>query len=188
MSRVLRIFALILTTAATACAQEEFSRRLTPQERKAAGLDRLSREQLATLDALILRDRQGGAPAVAVTPSAAPAAVRPAPAPIAEPATPRAAQPTDEAKPEQKKRLFGLPARDEVAAITGTLSGEFRGWNGNTRFQLEDGQVWVQTDHADTREFTPQQNVRVKIAAAVFGDYKLTVEGSRIWVRVKRLE
>ena len=180
----LRILALVLTTALTALAQEDFSRRLTPQERKAAGLDQLSPKQIAALDALVKRDREGrpapmAAPPTAVTTSVATPAEKPAE---------RIAPPPADNKPEPKKRLFGLPANDDVNAITGVLVGEFRGWNGQTRFRLEDGQVWVQTDHTDIRAFTPRQNARVKIEKAVFGDYKLTVEGSPIWVRVRRME
>lgn len=166
--------------AAATLAQEEFSRRLTPQERKAAGLDRLSREQLAVLDALVQRERQGGPAPVANLPAPAPAPEAP---PVAR-ATPTAAA----SKPEQKTRLFGLPAKEEVKAVTGTLVGEFRGWTGYTEFRLADGQVWVQTDHDDRREVTPRTNPQVKIEQAVFGDYKLTVEGSRIWVRVRRVQ
>ena len=180
MSRIFLPIALIVTAATLTFAQENFSRRLTSDERKAAGMDLLSREQIAVLDALVQRDRQRpstpiAVPAAPVAPQEAPALTRTAP----QPAGPR---------PEQTSRLFGLPAKDEGKMISGTLVGEYRGWTGNTTFRLEDGQVWVQTDHNDSHTVTPRQNPRVKIETAVFGDYKLTVEGSSLWVRVRRLQ
>ena len=180
MTRLLPALALMLTTATLAFAQDDFSRRLTPEERKAAGLDRLSPTQIAALDALVQRDRQG-------LPAPVPAQAAPVPPPAAAPVT-RAAPPPAETKPEQKKSSFGLPAKDEVDTITGTLVGEYRGWNGYTIFRLEDGQTWVQTDHLDRHEATLRQNPRVKITKAAFGDYKLTVEGNPMWVRVRRVQ
>lgn len=173
-----RSLLLLLTTTVLALAQDDFSRRLTPEERKASGLDRLSPEQIAVLDALVQRDRQKSDGPVAVQPAAA--SVAPAAAP--------AAPPEVENKPDQKRRLFGLPVKEEMESITGTLVGEYRGWSGSTVFRLADGQVWVQSNTNDTFYVAPQQNPKVKIEKSKFGGYKLTVEGSSVWVRVRRLQ
>ena len=182
MRSISRILALGLLSAGLAFAQSKFSERLTLDERRAAGLDQLSEAQVAALDALVARDARGAVSASKMAPAAnAPAAKSKmdAPAAAAEPAR---------APAEKKTRAFGLPAKEDVSAITGTLVGEYRGWNGSTIFRLEDGQMWVQADRTDVREIAPRQNVRVKIEKSMFGGFKLTAEGDPMWVRVRRVQ
>ena len=178
MTCMIRIFALCLLASVPAAGQDRFSQRLTPEERKAAGLDQLTAEQIASLDALVQRERQ--APVGAKKP----AAVQPA----AQPATTAVATEPAKSSPQKKSRLFGLPAADEENTITGTLVGEYRGWTGQTIFRLADGQIWVQEDHNDIYSVPPRQNPSVRIEKSAIGGYKLTVEGERMWVRVRRVQ
>ncbi|MBI5770703.1 MAG: hypothetical protein HZA93_23195 [Verrucomicrobia bacterium] len=172
-------------SAGLAFAQSKFSERLTAEERRAVGLDLLTPAQVEALDALVARENRAGG-ATAKAPAVSKSTTK---ATAAKPAT---AQTTvaeaAEGPAEKKTRAFGLPEKENVNAITGTLLGEFRGWNGNTIFRLEDGQIWMQTDRTDTHQTSPRQNVRVKIEKSMFGGYKLTAEGDPMWVRVRRVQ
>lgn len=75
------------------------------------------------------------------------------------------------------------PKEDIVSAIV----GEFKGWRGNTRFTLENGQIW---DQADTSELFANKimNPKVRIVYSGFSGWKLQVEGYNKWVKVKQVK
>lgn len=161
MTRLLLLVSLWLGGVVVSVAQERFSQRLTSAERQAAGLDTLTPAQLAALDTLVQRDRESG-------PTPPPAKTEPS--------------------AEARVARFALPEKDEPTAVQSRLAGEYRGWDGRTFFQLENGQLWVQTDSTDTHSTSPRSNPAVKVEKSMFGGYKLTVEGERLWVRVKRVK
>lgn len=172
MQRTARFFLLAILTAGFVQAEERFSQRLTAEERKAAGLDQLTPEQLAVLDSLVQRTGRPARVERGTEKSDKPGAV------------------TADAKSESKRRLFGLPVREreQEEAITARLIGTYRGWDAGTVFRLDDGQVWVLVDPNDRYRTEPRQAPRVKIVKSGIGGYKLTVEDDPMWVRVRRVQ
>lgn len=88
-------------------AAEPFSRQVTPEEFRAAGLDKLSRAELARLDALIQGYRPASADRTAPTPP--PLASVPAPTPLP------AAQKKEIFEPEAASRIAAAEARARQA-------------------------------------------------------------------------
>jgi hypothetical protein len=70
------------------------------------------------------------------------------------------------------------------------LVGDFTGWTGNTKFRLDNGQVWEQTKNYipnyEPRE--PISQPRVTISRGLMGSYNLRVEGVKRIVQVKRIK
>lgn len=101
------------------------------------------------------------------------------PEPIAEPAPSKA---VDEFGSEQLPDLED----DEIRA---RLVGTFNGWDGSTRFHLDNGQVWRQLKN-NARPWTPREPIEapmVTIEKTMLG-YKLQVEGVKRTVQVKRVK
>lgn len=157
-----------------------------------SGLATLSPGQLAALNAWFgqqlkvhpqAAQSQQAAPATAVEQAAVPA-----PVPVVTPSVPQpAAAPAasasgsfgmDSMSPEQNTET---PKRVESRIV-----GEFNGWNGNTVFKLENGQVWQQ---AATGYFTNVrlENPPVVIKKLLFG-YLLTLPGQGETVFVRRIK
>lgn len=71
--------------------------------------------------------------------------------------------------------------------FTSVITGKFRGWEGNTTFYLENGQVWRQTNDA---RYYPRaaENVPVAVYKSGSGYYRLQLlDDKGAWVTVKRL-
>ncbi|HKJ17676.1 MAG TPA: hypothetical protein VJ984_10030 [Xanthomonadales bacterium] len=81
------------------------------------------------------------------------------------------------------------PGIDEMERepIVTRINGTFVGWDGHTIFKLENGMIWAQ---ADKDKFYSREliNPRVVVEPAMFGTWKLSVEGFDEDVRVERLE
>ncbi len=106
---------LLLPWAGQAAPFSSLEEQMTQAEFEAAGLNRLSPEELARLNAWIAaRMPEGRLPAEAVT---------------TVPGT-------------EDRRGFKEPVDDRP--IVSTIPGQFTGWRGNTRFELANGQVWEQ--------------------------------------------
>lgn len=121
---------------------------------------------------------------------APPAPVAP-PAPRA-PAAPAAAAPAVAARatPSPAPAEFGFERRaeqqrEELKAIESRITGKVDGWEANTRFTLENGQVWQVSD--DSRSFGVANNPRVKVSRGTFGTFFLEIEGINAAPRVKRI-
>jgi hypothetical protein len=111
--------ALILLLAASGLHAEGFSsleERMNAEEFRAAGLEKLSPDELAALNAW-LRSRGAATASMA-------AAAR----------TPRG----DE--------RVGFADGPSSRSVVSRIAGEFNGWTGSTRFTLENGQVWQQVE------------------------------------------
>lgn len=71
--------------------------------------------------------------------------------------------------------------------INSNIVGEFKGWRGNARFILANGQIWDQTD--DTELYTNKMmNPKVLIVYSGFSGWKLQVDGYNKWVKVKQVK
>jgi hypothetical protein len=64
--------------------------------------------------------------------------------------------------------------------------GEFTGWEGDTIFRLENGQVWQQIESG--RMSWQASNPMITIRRGFMGSYQLSVEGVNRRVRVKRIQ
>jgi hypothetical protein len=173
-----------------AIGQERFTERLTPEQRKAAGLDLLTAEQLAALDALVKMDRESGERRVvekakqearqelreevkAAVKEELKAEVK------AEVAAQVKEQARDEVKREEEQR------RVAETRVLGKIKGKFSGWSGNTVFELENGQKWRQIG-SEVYYVSPVDSPAVLIEK-VFGGWRLYDQQGG-WVKVVRIK
>lgn len=181
---------LVLAAAARA---DDFTRTMTAAERTAAGLDKLTPEELARLKAIVERYKSGEVPAVrqAAEERAAKAGrdteERVAAAGARAPQT-EAAESAGKKQPGWLHALVTLKRAeekpDDAGVLESRLAGDFTGWSGRTLFGLENGQVWQQAGGGEYIGATLRQP-NVKIYPAAMGSYWLQVEGLRQRVRVK---
>ena len=90
----------------------------------------------------------------------------------------------------QKIDQFGneriAQVEDETDQITSRILGEFKGWSGHTKFQLENGQVWQQS--SEGLLIVRINNPTVTIKKSFFGTYNLNVEGVNSSIKVRRIQ
>ena len=90
----------------------------------------------------------------------------------------------------QKIDQFGneriAQADEEPDQITSRILGEFKGWSGDTEFQLENGQVWKQSSAGLL--IVRINNPTVTIKKSFFGTYTLNVEGVNSSIKVRRTQ
>ena len=188
----------VLTTVSSA-AEATFSKASPTQDFSAAGLNKLSLEELARLDGLV-RDFMSGAldaarGEAAVAGEAREKAEAKAARAEAEARTATAkAEARVRAKDEpEKKNEGGLIAKAKVLLTPGTqidystlesrIVGEFRGWQGRTIFPLENGQRW-QSAGESTYVSPLVMSPAVKIGPGMLGTFWMTVEGVKQRVKV----
>ncbi len=167
---LLLLLALGLAAGLSASVTEKFYEHLTPEQRRAAGIENLTEQQRAALSALADEWVQAKAePAITAARVKAVAEVR------------------EEAKAEKKKKLgfTDTPSPDDV--IRTRIAGAFRGWGKGTLLRLENGQTWVVED-SDSRFFAKRDNPEVEIKPAAFGTWKFYILPEGLWVRVKRVQ
>jgi hypothetical protein len=109
-SSVLLLLALAVVRPALAVDSPDVRTLMTPEEFRAAGLDRLSPAEIEALNRWVVRYTAKDAPDV-----------------------------------RQRSEVV----REEIEKVEATgvrtrIVGEFRGWEGNTVFRLENGQTWKQ--------------------------------------------
>ena len=172
-----RLIALSLTAAlfsstALGAPLDEMS----SAEFEKAGLDKLSPEELR-----YLKEYLAAQPDVAITQTTAPA-------PAAQDARPSPSQPPrkkttdDDFGKEQLEQTVDASVPEQIRS---TLKGEFRGWDGNTTFRLDNGQIWQQ--RVGGRYRSPKRvQPEVVIERGRFGYYLKLVETGRA-VGVKRI-
>lgn len=78
-------------------------------------------------------------------------------------------------------------AKKQRERFTSVIKGKFRGWDGNTTFYLENGEVWRQSNN-DRYYPKAAENVPVAIYKSGSGYYRLQILDDRgPWVTVKRI-
>ena len=75
---------------------------------------------------------------------------------------------------------------DKTNQITSRILGEFKGWSGYTKFQLENGQIWQQS--SEGLLIVRINNPTVTIKKSFFGTYNLNVEGVNSTIKVRRIQ
>jgi len=156
--------AVCLSLAVPMAFGQQFSsveERMSSADFKAAGLDKLSPEELARLNAFIRNEVDR-----------------------------RTSQARDEGMRQQDRNdaaKMGFRdyhgARDEI--ISGVV-GEFHGWDGGTHFHLENGQEWRQTE--GDRFVVRMDHATVHITPGLMGTWFLQVEGYNASTKVERLK
>ncbi|HLP25557.1 MAG TPA: hypothetical protein VK477_07765 [Acidobacteriota bacterium] len=164
------VFFLALCAVASSAAADGFLKSIPADQFAAAGLNKLTEEELAQLERLIAT-REAGMKVAAAAADAA--ATKP------------------EAKASGPGWLRALVTLQETAekpeaaeAIVTRLAGDYDGWTGKTVFNLENGQIWQQVsggERIDDRRAAPT----VKIYPGMMGAYWLEIEGVRERVKVR---
>jgi hypothetical protein len=208
MKRLLALFCLV-SIAAWADVPSFWSQ-LTPEERKAAGVDQLTPEQQAALDQLAQRyTHEGARKEVEVVKAQAQvetaeavkkardeviaektAAIKQAREEAKAEAKDAARKAKEEAKEEARKKKIanaGLAARDDDEVIKTRILGKFTGWEGNTVFTLENGQVWQQSDR-DLKYFPGLVDPEVELIPSSWAGWKLKVVSEGLWCKVRRIK
>lgn len=158
------LLALGLAAFATQTQAETFSsleERMSLEEFRAAGLEKLSPAELKALNDWLNRK-------VSATPQYQGGYEAPA------------------TSAEQDRRGF-VDTGASLGPIVSRVLGQFNGWRGSeTEFTLENGQVWQTTDSASRLAVSLQDPI-VTISPGVFNAWFLQVQGYNAKVRVKRI-
>ena len=147
--------------------QSKPSRGLTetmrPEEFKAAGLDKLSEDELQHLDAYLQGYRQ--------------AAKKKASEEAQAKASEEIKKAKEEAKTEAKANAdTGLGGRSRMDALVSRVDGNIDGIKGHTMIRLEDGSVWKQVNVDDHYKATITDHPPAVVLHTTFG-YKMRIEG-----------
>ena len=78
-------------------------------------------------------------------------------------------------------------SKKDRAPITSRIKGSFTGWDGHTVFRLENGMIWNQSDN-ETFFIRAVENPEVTIKPGILGTWRLSVEGFNSQCRVKRIQ
>lgn len=156
---LLSILCLFLVAGVQAAGFSSLEERMSDSEFRAAGLDRLSAQELAQLNQW-LRDQW---------PDGLPAAAAPAPS----------------SAPAQDTR--GLHSSSESGPIVSRIDGTFTGWRTGTVFRLENGMVWETIGSIHPFSVSAIENPSVTISPAFMGSWLLKVDGFNTPVRVRRV-
>ena len=77
------------------------------------------------------------------------------------------------------------PSNSCNPAIESTLAGEFNGWDGDTVFKLENGQIWEQAEYSYTYSYSYRPDVTIY---QVSGGCRLKVEDEEETIIVRRIK
>jgi len=164
MNKIL-IGLLSLTTTLSVLAADGFSsveEQMTGKEFTAAGLDKLSPQELEMLNDWIRRRS------------------------VATLDTPKTGKATADLN-EDRRGLKNEDEDEDRTEITSTITGKFKGWDGQTTFKLDNGMIWIQADKDKfyTKEI---ENPTVIIKPGLFGTWRLHIDGFNSECRVKRIQ
>jgi hypothetical protein len=150
---------ILLALAPCAAAQQQIEQQMSPEQFKATGLDRLSPEQLANLNAWLNGKLEVETAKAAKT-----------------------------AKQEVVKENRGFATFGSSDPITDRISGDFRGFDKGRKYTLDNGQVWEQVDDARLAG-AHLTNPQVKITPTIVGNsWYLAVEGFNTRAKVQRVK
>lgn len=169
------LIAMVLLASSAAFAQRtEIENRLSADEFRAAGLDKLSEAELARLNELLVRE------------TIAPPAVAPA-APVGADVEARIAQAREEGRREARTEDLGKRAAPESReTIDSTIAGAFQGFARGREYALANGQVWRQVDNAALAG-ARGHDVAARIRPGLMGVWWLKVDGYNTQTRVERV-
>ncbi|HEY4302343.1 MAG TPA: hypothetical protein VGM73_15835 [Candidatus Didemnitutus sp.] len=208
MKRLSLVFAIVLALVPVAAIADDasFSGAVAPDDFKAAGLDKLSPEQLRRLNELVRAYKNDELAAARKSQEEARAAQKAAEADAkkavaaAEKARTAAEADAKAAKSEiaeskkasqsffSKAKVLLVPGTTiEYAVIKTTIVGKFNGWEGRTVFELANGQYWQVTNSGESYFTPPKENVEVMISPAALGGFWMDFPMLKTRVRVHPL-
>ena len=155
----LALLAALALSPLAALAQQPIEREMTPQEFKAAGLDKLSAEELAKLNQWLGRK-------------------------IDTVVTEATAQAKDKVE-EENRCFFHFGSNEPIVA---RMTGQFRGFAKGREFTLDNNQVWRQTDGASLVG-VKLDDPEVRITPSIAGNaWYLAVKGYNTRAKVERVK
>jgi hypothetical protein len=181
---VIALFVLPLHAWAQAADKTDLKRQMSAAEFKAAGLERLSAAELASLNAWLDGSRSAPAPAAAMTTPPAGAAT----AAIASTQTDALERAREEGRQEVIQKNRGFLDFGSSEPIESTLVGEFRGFGKGRRFVLANGQEWEQTDTASlagVRRTDPKVSIKPGVLGSV---WYMRIEDYNTFAKVRRIK
>lgn len=153
------LFALPFAASAQDASKQPLQQEMSPEEFRAAGLQKLSAEELARLNAWL--DRRIGAE------------------------TRRAAAVAEEKVKSEARGFFNFGS---VEPITSSLVGEFKGFQRGRDYVLANGQQWEQIDEA-TLAGVRKTNPGVRITPSKVGNaWYLAIDGYNTRAKVRRVK
>ena len=163
MKKFVAALAVLISVHSLAFAQgfSSLEEQMTGKEFNAAGLEKLSPQELDALNDWIRRHS------------------------VATLDKPAAATATT-AVADGDMRGLSKDADDDTP-IRSAILGEFDGWDGQTVFKLENGMIWVQDDK-DEFYVKGIENPVAVIESGLFGSWHLHVEGHRSKTKVRRIQ
>ena len=164
---------LLVSASTLAVAQQAFStleEQMNGKEFTAAGLEKLTPDELTALNEWIRSHSL--ATLDAARPTAATAAT-----------TSAATSGTGDDRGFEIQKMQD----SDRTPITSRLVGQFKGWDGQTVFKLENGMIWEQADK-DKFFIKVVENPVITIEPGAFKTWKLTVEGYSSHCKVKRIQ
>jgi hypothetical protein len=175
------LFVTLCFALGTGSVSAELQDDMDEAEFRAAGLHKLSADELAALNRWLNRAPEASQ---AATDSAAPVAQAPS-TPVTFPPAKAKTPPVNEVTEFGQEQLEVPVAAEIPTAITARLQGEFRGWDGKTIFRLDNGQVWQQRVGGKYRSST-LVDPEVELVKGRFGYYMEILSSGRS-VGVKRI-
>ena len=162
------LLAALLALPASVLAQQAppIEQAMSADEFKAAGLDKLSAEELARLNTWLDRRVQQEATAAVAA------------------ATEQAREEGRREVVEKNRGFFHFGSEEPIVA---SIDGEFNGFGRGKRYRLDNGQVWEQTDSAQLAGVR-RTNPGVRIRPGVMGVWYMRIDGYNTQAKVQRIE
>ena len=135
---------------------------MSAEEFKAAGLDKLSAQELATLNAWLQHK-------------------------VVQETTKAVEVAKEEGRKEVKDKNRGFFDFGSTEAIESSIVGEFNGFADGKRYTLANGQVWEQVEPA-TLAGVRKTNPEVSIKPGVFNNWFLKIKGYNTSAKVRRVK
>ena len=159
---------LLLALAPCAWAQQDapltanVETQMSADEFKAAGLDKLSAQELATLNAWLQHK-------------------------VVQETTKAVETAKEEGRKEVKEQNRGFFDFGSAEPIVSSIVGEFKGFADGRKYTLENGQVWEQVEPASLAGVR-KTNPKVTIKPGIFNNWFLRIEGYNTGAKVRRIK
>ena len=153
------LFAVLIACTLPAFAQQGIEQQMTPEEFKAAGLDKLSADELSRLNAWLNR--------------------------TISTETVKAATEAKKKVEDDNRGFFNFGKTDPIVS---KIAGEFRGFARGRNYTLQNGQVWKQTDES-TLVGVRGTDLEVKINPGMVGNvWYMAIQGYNTRAKVERVK